>query len=384
MVLFIAGISLAQAYDLPFYPQYWVGGKAVSAQATAPVNPDGRTVVFYKTGAEFSAGKYATEEIGPNGLAGSSGEYLLNVYGLAIESLDIGSSYYVFVPNDNPSDPDNGVGANPVNVTISGNGYDEAPVLMLAMGKGRTDEVVEKEPRIKLWFGNRLYQPAIVAKGQKFVVSPKPEIRVEVGIDTPYTLAKDITDYSMVLDAGTAASKPLALSAQNVEGKTYASGTMPDEQKISGMSLRYTMLDAMPEGEHTFSVTARSSGLLASPSSLTEIATVEVLGGPLRVIGIPITFPSPYSITKDKLVTIQYELSAQGNITIFLTSPTGEILKRWNYDAGSEGGSAGVNKITWDGRSDRGYLAGNAIYLGSIISRDDNRLLGKFKLTIVD
>ncbi|MGB9613460.1 MAG: hypothetical protein ACPL4K_04705, partial [Candidatus Margulisiibacteriota bacterium] len=129
---------------------------------------------------------------------------------------------------------------------------------------------------------------------------------------------------------------------------------------------------------------AASKGTIAQATSVTTTCAVTVLGGPLRVIGIPITFPSPFSITKHGKVTIQYELSKSGNITLYLVSPTGEIIKKWNFNAGEEGGSAGINKVTWDGRTDQGYLAGNAIYLGSIISRDDNRLLAKYKLTIVD
>jgi hypothetical protein len=60
-------------------------------------------------------------------------------------------------------------------------------------------------------------------------------------------------------------------------------------------------------------------------------------------------------------------------------------IKRVICQAGvGEGGHAGVNKVEWDGQTDQGYLAGNAIYVGTIISKDDNRLLGKVKMTLVD
>jgi hypothetical protein len=116
----------------------------------------------------------------------------------------------------------------------------------------------------------------------------------------------------------------------------------------------------------------------------TYLATVEVMGGPLRMIGTPVVYPSPYSIKKDKIVTIQYGLSADANIDIYLVSVEGKRIKRFLPLAGEEGGSAGINKITWDGKTDQGFLAGNAIYVGTVVARDEGRLLGKFKLTVVN
>jgi protocatechuate 3,4-dioxygenase beta subunit/uncharacterized protein YegP (UPF0339 family) len=258
--------------------------------------------------------------------------------------------------------------------------------------------VLEPKPTIKIWFSQRLYQKALVEKGQKFVTSSKPEINIEVSINDPYTLPNDVSGYSITLDPDTPNSKTYNLSAQNITKKVYAAGYQPaafkamavsseetkEAEKIQSYSLQYTITDEISDGSHVLSFTARSSGLAGIASVQTESASIEVMGGPLRMFGAPLTYPSPFSISKQNTVTIQYNLSANAKIDIYITGVSGMRIKKFSIDAGSEGGTAGLNKVTWDGRTDQGFLAGNAIYVGTIINRDDGKLLGKFKLTIVD
>jgi hypothetical protein len=108
------------------------------------------------------------------------------------------------------------------------------------------------------------------------------------------------------------------------------------------------------------------------------------MGGPLRLIGTPLAYPSPFSISKHGTVSIQYELSQNANIDVYIVDANGSRLKKFACDAGTEGGTAGINKLTWDGRAAQGYLAGNAIYVCTIVSRSEGRLLGKLKLAVVD
>ena len=48
--------------------------------------------------------------------------------------------------------------------------------------------------------------------------------------------------------------------------------------------------------------------------------------------------------------------------------------------SGAEGGKAGRNKVSWDGRNDAGGQVGNGVYVGTIVS--GGKLLAKFKLAI--
>ena len=61
----------------------------------------------------------------------------------------------------------------------------------------------------------------------------------------------------------------------------------------------------------------------------------------------------------------------------------GVIVKKMSFNSGENGGSSKkANLITWDGMTDQGQIASNSLYLANIIARDENRVLGKFKLTI--
>jgi hypothetical protein len=384
IIVFLA--AAVAAYTLPFYPQYWIKGTAQDSEDGVTV--DGRYVVFYRTEEEGKSGTYAYDTIGAIG----SKQFMLNTYGLRMSQLSVGGTYYVAIPNDKPTDPANGYGSDPALVTITGSGLEIiSGALVLAKGKGPLIVVTpgagggETPPTIKIWFGNRLYQQALVDKGQAFVVSSKPDLKVDLTIASPYTLARNVSAHSIIVDEGTATARTLALTAANVKSTIYAAGTVAEEGKVSSMQIQYAFDEPLTEGNHQFKVSAISSGAMGAASVSTQSASVEVMGGPVRLIGTPICFPSPFSISKQKKVYIQYTLSTDANIEIYLTGVGGMRIKRVICQAGvGEGGHAGVNKVEWDGQTDQGYLAGNAIYVGTIISKDDNRLLGKVKMTLVD
>ncbi len=243
---------------------------------------------------------------------------------------------------------------------------------------------LEPGPEMQVWFGNRLFQPGIYTKDRPFIIPAMPTIKVDISIDAPYTLASNAENYSIVVDPDGPTAKTLTLGAQHMTQKVYAAGAEGTEPQIRSFSLEYGMTEELAEGEHTFVVSAWSSGLVGTASSTTQTATVEVMGGPVRIVGNPLAYPSPFSPSKDRVVTIQYQLSTDANIDLYLMDPTGRRIKKIMCDAGSEGGSAGINKVTWTGRAEQGYIAGNAIYVGTILSRDEGRLLAKVKLAIVD
>ena len=65
-------------------------------------------------------------------------------------------------------------------------------------------------------------------------------------------------------------------------------------------------------------------------------------------------------------------------------SIAGEPVRRIHCPAGTEGGNAGANKVAWNGRNMIGEQVGNGVYAGTIVSREENKLLAKFKVTVFD
>lgn len=365
-LIFVALAVLAgQATTITPGPMaYWIVGTVNDLSDSILV--DGRTVVFYQDDSTYNT-NYVTGIISGN-------TFMLNAPYIWPLGLTVGETYKAAIIQG-----EDGYGADPVDVTISGVGFDTASGLTLAYGAGPGVPGAEQPPSIRVWFGNRLYQPGVYGADRQFVISATPDLKIDLSIDEPYSLAGDISGYSIIVDPGTGAEQALSLTASNMTQKVYAAGT-----DLRSFSLEYSVQDELSDGPHVFKVSAQSAGTLGTPATATEYASVEVMGGPVQIVGVPLTYPSPYSITKDRIVTIQYTLSCDANIDIYLIDPTGKRIKKILCNAGTEGGSAGINKVTWDGRTDFGYLAGNAIYVGTLLSRDDNRLLAKVKMTIVD
>jgi hypothetical protein len=344
-----------------FFPIYWVLG---DAQSTDPnVSVEERLVMLYEPD---EAGEVAT-------LYGygyiKNGSVAINPFRTRV--VEVGRTYKVAIGRG----ADN-YGSEPRDITISGVGYDRFDTLLLAYGVGPRAVDIEPCPHIKLWFGNRLYQPAIYNKDNPFVIEPTPKIEARISIPEPYTVSRDYQHYSISVDEAT----PFVLSSANMlRVQEVAEG-------FRAFSLEYAMTEdqALDPGEHVFSVSAQSSGAMGAASIAYQLATVEVMGGPLRLVGPIVVFPSPFSIRQHGTCTIQYTLSANANVEIYIYSVAGQIVKKLSFASGSEGGNTGLNKVTWDGRTEMGLLAGNAVYVGTLLSRDDNRLLGRFKFSIVD
>jgi len=238
----------------------------------------------------------------------------------------------------------------------------------------------EPLPSIEVRFGKRLYQER--PDGKKFVISERPDISVTVSAAEGTALSSKIDEYSIELNPGTPLSKQLTLT-QDMAQQVYASGS----NKIQTYSINYAYPEnvaALANGANIFKFGAKTAGSEFGIASVaTSYATVEVAGGPLAVLDIPITYPSPFDMRTQSTVTIQYTLSQNADIDIYVIDVGGSRVKRFNCDSGAEGGSAGINKITWDGRNPMGMQVGNGIYVGTIVARQEGRLLAKFKLTVV-
>ncbi|MBU0672305.1 MAG: hypothetical protein KJ732_04665, partial [Candidatus Margulisbacteria bacterium] len=126
----------------------------------------------------------------------------------------------------------------------------------------------------------------------------------------------------------------------------------------------------------------KSSGEKATASSIAQNVTVTVTKGPLRLLDTPVSFPSPFNPERDKKVTLQYTLSKDTNIDLIIMKESGEIVKRITIQAGQDGGVGQVNKVSWDGITNKGVAVGNGLYVVNIISRDDRKVLGRLKVTV--
>ena len=358
-----------------FFPIYWVLGNAVAtAEASdAGVSVENRLVAIYLPDARGNIKTlYGYGYI-------KEGTLAINPF--TVRNIEPGETYKAAIPQG-----EDYYGSEPVDVTISGLGFDRlSENLVLAYGAGPSaPSEDELAPTIQVWFGHRLYQSAIVEAGEKFIIATKPEIKLEISIQEPFALSSNISDYSIELDPGTTYSQILSLGTDALSATSFAVGT---EVRTYTLSYSFEDEDELSDGEHTFEITASSAGTMGIPGTAVTYATVEVAGGPLRIVGVVLTYPVPFirrSPPPEGVVTIQYAMSQDADIEITIFSVEGRTVAKQYYMSGTDGGSSGTNKVTWNTLTFSGAQAGAAVYVGSIVAKQEGRLLAKFKVAIID
>lgn len=219
-----------------------------------------------------------------------------------------------------------------------------------------TSEVADLVPKItKIGIDGQAYSPSQTL----FYVSENPKIRIEA--TSPYRIVKEAVSAS--LDR----KKIETLPFFNVQ-------TFGEKQDILSLAFEISPADLSP-GEHALNIQV---GNELGYSSLDIVLTA----GKLSLIDKPLAFPVPFRPSAGGDLTLQYSLSQDADINIYIASSSGEMVKKLSIPRGEEGAKAGMNKFGWDGRSDMGNYVGNGIYLATIVSREERKVLGKLKLVI--
>jgi flagellar hook assembly protein FlgD len=369
-IALLAGTALG-ATQFPFMPIYAFSGNVLSAtDGGAP--SDGRMVCFYRTTDDlYSTGYYAFDTIGAAGASKLSGKYLINAFQTINMSLTPGQKVYVGVVKDAA-----GYGAGPLELNVTGLGFDAVPDMTMALGAGIDPPIQQttgaEPPNFKeIWFNDRMYHASLVTGDNKFIVNTKPKIKALIEAQGDSGIKAD----SVTISIDNAA--PLSMSPQ-----TATLSTKTVAAKVSSMNLEYQLTGALSlvgdETTHTFTFSAADA---SGVRTTTEVCTVTVMGGNARVLGPVIFYPSPFSPTKQGQAEIQYTLSVDADLEIFIYSVAGEIVKKIYGRKGQPGGTAGTNKVKWDGKNTYGNVLGNGIYNGTIYDPAQGKTLQKFKAT---
>jgi len=201
--------------------------------------------------------------------------------------------------------------------------------------------------------GNRGY-----IRGETVIVSDTPTI-------LPSFKSDDVTAQTITLTINKGSSSEKIVSIKDIN-KALSAGT-PEMGKLS-------------PGKNEIEILITDNN-----GSTSEVIKLLVLSGETKIVDAPLASPSPYSPLRDNNgITIQYTLSANAGIDLYIYSVAGELVKKISCQEGSEGGSAGLNKVKWNGAPDRGGILGNGTYMGTIIARADNKMIGKFKVNVFD
>ena len=368
---------------------YWIVGDIAD-----PDNKgiEGRWVVFYP--AEGTSVFYSDDLAGTVGNSGRATQFMISAYKdfrtVLNPALPVGSYKCATVKGYVNGALVDDYGANPVDVTITGNGYDVVPRLTLVQGGGIEppaarpvpDWLLALMPKIEnVRFNDRKYQPGLVGKvGEKFIISARPKISAK--ISSPVPLIAD--SIAMTLNEGTAAVKTYRVtSAQFTGTKSMAEGGLTEVNFLYDFTTM-PVADSLPDSKDPQTIRIKAANEYGTS---VEVCSVYIAAGDLELVGDPIAFPSPLHIKTERKVTLQYGLTKDANIEIYIFDISARIIKKWAFSAGMMGGQAGgtanPNKVEWDLISDQGTLTGTGIYLFNIVDKDRSRVLGKGKITIV-
>ena len=356
------GFNKSQAQPL-YTGIYWVLGTVNDPDG---VGTEGRKVVLFK---DQTANGFAYDLAGVGGLSGVAGQYRLNADEDERMNIAPGTYKIGIVKKDD-------YGMNPVDVTITGLGYDVFNVI-LKRGEGMEDPGVHTSNKAPRWesitFGNRKWQPAVYTgetKETQFIISSQPKITATVVSE--YGIDKN--NIKMLMNEGTANQTVYDIGIANI---IKTEGVSDSPTKVT-FTYDYVQAQAaaIPEGDQTFTFKASNAF-----GTTVEVVNATVGGGEL--IGTPIVYPSPVRLTIDKQVTFQYKLGKDMNVDLYMFDISSRVAKKMAFSKGQEGGSAGINKPTWNLITDQGQLVASGIYLFNLVDHDTGKLLGKGKLTAV-
>lgn len=92
-------------------------------------------------------------------------------------------------------------------------------------------------------------------------------------------------------------------------------------------------------------------------------------------------YPNPFNPARGQLAHIDYPLDKNSAVKVNIYTLLGDLVYHKEYASGnSEGGHAGVNSITWDGRNDVGNVVANGGYICVIKANDTEKF--RFKLGV--
>lgn len=202
----------------------------------------------------------------------------------------------------------------------------------------------------------------------------KPSLSLRINGVTP--LPGDL------LAAAPVISVTVVSSAAAVTGRITIDDTATALIFVGSSGHFYATLEVTPplaDGRHGLTIEAFDT----TGGATYELVPLFVEGGPeLTVIGSPLNYPNPFDPgSAGAATTIAYSLSKAADLTLSLHDLYGRLVAKMSFNAGANGGRAGYNTVSWNGRSDAGQVVGNGLYIYLLAA--DGRVVGRGKLMVL-
>ncbi|MDI6731164.1 MAG: S8 family serine peptidase [Candidatus Margulisbacteria bacterium] len=148
-------------------------------------------------------------------------------------------------------------------------------------------------------------------------------------------------------------------------------GIWETEGLSGGYSLRLTVYD-------------RAGAVSSESISITVQGSIAPTKEALPQPGYPLTYsaPNPFNRSATTETTFNYTLAGNFDTRIYLFDITGTLIWQGQYSAGENGGKAGVNNPSWNGRSLFGSSAAGGVYIYQVVA--DGRALARGKVIVLN
>jgi hypothetical protein len=144
-------------------------------------------------------------------------------------------------------------------------------------------------------------------------------------------------------------------------------------QDLSQSQITLTLSDRLADTTYFYRMRSKNGALTYSTYATHTSGVTSILTN--KVISNVSNYPNPFDSRKEDTI-ITYFLNQDTAIKITVYDPFGHKVWVKEIDAGTSGGSAGTNEVTWDGANDIGQKVAKGGYICVIqaaVSGEDNR-----------
>ncbi|KAF0134660.1 MAG: psrP [Candidatus Saganbacteria bacterium] len=215
-----------------------------------------------------------------------------------------------------------------------------------------------------------------------YVIGDRPEVALEsrgTTIINGDTIDKD-PSFSITIISDkppvTATSYLNALSSSDITALAASITLTVDTNNPYIFTGAYT--PTLTDGKYTIIIKATDNSGNVTSKEVSELSVQTQTD--LKIQGTPLSYPNPFN---PELVNaaIGYTLSKASNVSVTFHDLMGNQIAKKSYSSVVDGGKAGYNEISWNGRDDSNSLAGNGTYI--YIISGDGKYLSKGKVTVL-
>ncbi len=208
-----------------------------------------------------------------------------------------------------------------------------------------------------------------------YVISDRPEVSLKSNGANIYS--GDTIDKTPSLEITVITDK--TLSTLNLLIDKAATNLLPSVTHPSSNPYIYfvSYKPTLTDGTHSLEVLAIDAQSNRTTVEASYLSVQSAAG--IAVQGTPLNYPNPFDPSTSS-TSISYILSKASTTTIAIYNLAGGAIWKNTYASGAEGGRAGYNEITWNGKASDGSTVGNGIYIYLIMG--DGKVLGRGKLGV--